>query len=85
MSVEEDPKEVAKKERRSPEVERLLRQFRSIESCNANTEIYVENHEKIFSNKCLDCDGFGTVGISGKYTRTEEKCPSCDGSGKKVP
>ncbi len=33
---------------------------------------------------CLDCGGFGTIGVSGKFQRTEEKCPTCDGTGKKV-
>ncbi len=88
---EEDPKEVARKEAASPQVQRLLKQFKTLESTNANTKRFIKNYEEIFGGKCLDCDGFGTVAFApilggrdfGKYHRTEQKCPTCDGTGKK--
>ncbi len=83
-SLEEDPKEVARKEAKTPEVQRLLRQFLTLDGPKGNSKNYKENLEKALENKCLDCDGFGTIGISGKYVRSEEKCPSCDGTGKKT-
>ncbi len=82
-SLEEDPKEVARKEAKTPEVQRLLRQFLTLDGPKGNSKAYKENLEKALTDKCLDCDGFGTIGI--KYVRSEEKCPSCDGTGKKVP
>lgn len=83
MSLEEDPKEVARKERKTVEADRLMKQFCNMES-SVDPSKYKAGHDKAFRNLCLDCDGFGTIGISGKYARTEEKCASCDGTGKKV-
>ncbi len=85
MSLEEDPKEVARKEAKTPEVQRLLRQFLTIDGPKGNSKTYKENLEKAMYAKCLDCDGFGTIGTVVKYVRTEEKCPTCDGTGKKIP
>ncbi len=83
MSLEEDPKEVARKEAKTPEVQRMLRQFMT-DGPKGNSKSYKENLEASLVNKCLDCDGFGTIGTAVKYVRTEVKCPSCDGTGKKV-
>lgn len=84
MSGEEDPKEAAKKEARSPQVQQLLRQFMT-DGPKGNSPTYKENLEQALSNSCLTCDGFGTVGIAGKppHIRSEEKCRDCNGSGKK--
>ncbi len=82
MSLEEDPKEVARKEAKTPQVQQLLRQF-MIDGPKGNSKRFKDNLENALANKCLDCDGFGTIGLAGKYERTEEKCPSCDGTGKK--
>lgn len=85
MSLEEDPKEVAKKEARSPEVQRLLRQFVNNDGPKGNTPEYKENLGKALELKCLSCDGFGSIGIAGQkpWIRTSEKCHDCDGTGKK--
>ena len=85
MANEEDPKEVARKERNSPEVQRLLRQFVT-DGPKGNSPDYKKNLEAALSNKCLDCDGFGKMAVHGqKYVLSETNCPTCDGTGKKVP
>ncbi len=93
MEDEDDPKLVARKELATPQVQRLLKQFKKLESTNANTKTVIKNYEEIFGGACLDCDGFGTVAFTSilggkefsKYQRTEQPCPSCDGTGKKIP
>ena len=91
MSLEEDPKEVARKERKTPQCDQLMKQFCKMES-SVDPVKYKAGHDLTFSNKCLDCDGFGTVPYTpilgssrnpDKYTRTDQPCPSCDGTGKK--
>jgi len=84
MSGEEDPKEAARIEAKSPQVQKLLRQFMT-DGPKGNSPTYKENLEQALSNSCLSCDGFGTVGIAGKppHIRSEEKCRDCNGSGKK--
>lgn len=74
---EEDPKEVAKKERKTPQVERLLRQFLKTDGPKGATNAYKEGWERIFGNKCQACDGFGTIAGRGK-------CVECDGTGNAV-
>lgn len=79
--MEEDPKAAAKKERNTPQVERMLRQFLSVDGPKGNTAQYKAQYEQIFGNKCLDCDGFGEVG----GLKSGIRCTTCDGSGKKIP
>ena len=85
MEDEHDPKLVATKARKHPEVEKMLRSFMP-DGPKGNSKTYKENLEAALSNCCLDCDGFGTVGIKGRppHFRTSEKCSACDGSGKKT-
>lgn len=85
MANEEDPKEAARIEAKSPQVQKLLRQFMT-DGPKGNTPTYKNNLEQALSNLCLSCDGFGTVGIAGKppHIRSEEKCRDCNGTGKKT-
>ena len=80
-SVEEDPKEVARLERKTPQAERLMKQFCKLES-SVNASAYKAGYELAFANKCLDCDGWGAIGTG--YCK-ETPCPTCDGTGKKIP
>ncbi len=90
-SLEEDPKEVARKEAKTPQVQRLLRQFLKMDGPKGSSEAYKENLGKALESLCLDCDGFGTQAFTplpggrtfSKYERTQMPCPSCDGTGKK--
>lgn len=83
MSLEEDGKEVARKERATPQCDQLMKQFCKLES-SVDPRKYKNGHEVAFSNLCLSCDGFGTVGTKGDYQRSDKKCGDCDGTGKKV-
>lgn len=49
---EEDPRDVAKRERNSPEVERLLRQFLNTDGAKGNTETYRDAYARIFEKEC---------------------------------
>ncbi len=90
MSGEEDPKEAAKKEVRSAQVQQLLRQFMT-DGPKGNTKNYKENIGRAIELKCLSCDGFGTQAFTPipggktytKYERTSLPCTDCDGSGNK--
>ena len=75
-SLEEDPKEVARKERKTVEVERGLRQFLKLDGPKGNTRRYLDNYEATFGNKCEPCDGFGAVPGKGA-------CITCNGTGRK--
>lgn len=46
---EEDPKIVARNERKSPQVEKLLRQFLNHDGAKGNTSAYIRGHEFNFS------------------------------------
>lgn len=81
MSAEDDPKAAAKRARNTPQAERMLRQFLSVDGPKGNTENYKEQYARIFGDKCLDCDGFGEVG----GLQSGIKCTTCDGTGKKNP
>jgi hypothetical protein len=48
---EEDPKEVARKERDTPEVSRLLRQFTNLDGPKGSSRAYKEGWERIFGKK----------------------------------
>lgn len=83
MSDEEDPKMTARNEIRTPQAQQLMKQFCKLESSVDATK-YKAGYALAFKDpNCLSCDGFGTVGLSGKYARSEEKCRDCDGTGKK--
>lgn len=82
MSGEEDPKEAARIEAKSPQVQRLLRQFMT-DGPKGNSTQYKDNLEAALSDKCEPCDGFGTKPGPSKYERSSEKCEACGGSGKK--
>jgi hypothetical protein len=51
MPNEEDPKEVARKERNTPEVARLLRQFTGTDGPKGNSRAYQEGWERIFGEQ----------------------------------
>ncbi len=78
---EEDPKEAARLERKSPEVEKLLRQFVT-DGPKGNSKKFKDNLEAALANKCENCNGFGKTGEG--YVRTEI-CACCKGSGKISP
>lgn len=75
MSNEEDPKIVARNERKTAQVERLLRQFLKTDGPKGATSAYKDGWDRIFGNKCAECDGFGTVAGRGA-------CQFCAGTGK---
>lgn len=76
MPNEEDPKEVARIERKTPQVEKLLRQFLQVDGPKGNSAAFQEGWDRTFANKCIECDGFGTIAGRGQ-------CQFCDGSGVK--
>lgn len=53
---EQDPKHSMKVERYKPSTEKILRQFLSLESCNANNKSFVEGHERAFHEKPVELD-----------------------------
>jgi hypothetical protein len=53
---EEDPKEVARKERNTPEVSRLLRQFTDLDGPKGNSRAYQEGWERIFGEQEEEAD-----------------------------
>lgn len=57
-SFEEDPKEVARIERKSPEVERGLRQFMQLDGPKGTSEEYRAKYDLIFKGAdCFRCGG----------------------------
>lgn len=64
MSNEEDPKETIRKERKTPQTERLLRQFLSLESGNYASAAYRAGYDaamrgsapRVVAARCRDCD-----------------------------
>lgn len=66
MSLEEDPKEVARKERQTPEVEKLLKQFLQTDGPKGNSRAFRSNWERTFE-KCGEC----------RVPFEENRCPQC--------
>lgn len=64
MINEPDPKITARDARKLPETEKILKQFCSLESCNANSPAYLKGYERIkgekhplkVQKKCGECD-----------------------------
>lgn len=52
MSAEDDPQAAAKRERKTPEVERLLRQFLRTDGPAGHSEAYREAYARIFEKDC---------------------------------
>lgn len=65
---EDDPKEVARQERNSPECQRLLRQFVNTDGPKGTTRAYRNNFDTIFRKTCQLC---GTVRKSSETVEYE--------------
>ncbi len=64
MRNEDDAKESARKERHTPQTEKILRQFLTLESCNANSKTWRKNYD---------------VAMKGSEKLAEPcRCDSCD-------
>jgi DnaJ-class molecular chaperone len=72
-------KDDARKELNTKEARQMLRQFMNTDGPKGASEDYRKGWDAAFKDKCLDCDGWGEVGDK------RQKCPTCDGTGKKVP
>lgn len=70
-------KDDARRELNTKEARQMLRQFMNTDGPKGATEDYRRNYDQVFKDKCLDCDGFGTIG--------KLPCKTCDGTGKKNP
>lgn len=55
VAVEEDPKEAARKERKTPQVEKLLRQFMDLDGPKGTSKAYRANYDSIFEADCFWC------------------------------
>lgn len=73
-SNEEDPKEVAKKELRTPEAQKLLRQFVNTDGPKGNSAAYQEGWERTFGKKSYFCDACGTSEGMGEEDILCEEC-----------
>ncbi len=63
MANEDDPKHVAAEYRKLPSTERTLRQFLTLESCNANNRKFIDNYDLAMKGdsepvdwSCSECD-----------------------------
>ncbi len=49
--MSDDPKKEAADYRHKPSTEKILRQFLSLESCNANSKKFIEGYERTFESE----------------------------------
>ena len=69
-------KDDARKELNTKEARQMLRQFMNTDGPKGASEEYRKGWDQTFGNKCLTCDGFGTVG--------KQECKDCEGTGRKL-